>query len=88
MVDIIGSAASQITSASIGVRNVDSVQAKREQVSGNTPSSSEAVDKVSISSEAMDIGRVAEVAQEAKALIKSDPQVTLSNDTERLSMLV
>ncbi len=71
MVDIVGPAANQISSALTGVKNTDSVQAEREKVSLNASTSPEAIDEVSISNEAMDIGRVMEIVQEAKARVES-----------------
>ncbi|MCK5385356.1 MAG: hypothetical protein KAJ29_07230 [Alphaproteobacteria bacterium] len=87
MVDLIGPAANQISSAT-GMKGMDSVQAEREKVSPNTSISSEAIDEVSFSDEAMDLGRVMEIVEETKAYVESDLTSTLSNDAERLNMLV
>ena len=88
MVDIIGPAANQIATSLTGTKGMDSVRSEREKPSLNAPSSPEAVDEVSISNEAMDIGRVMEVVQEAKARVESMPNVTLSDNPERLDTLV
>lgn len=88
MVDIIGPSANLVSSALTGSKSVDSVESGRKQAVLNDATSTEVVDEVSISNEAMDIGRVMEIVQEAKARIEGEPKVTLSNDSERLSMLV
>ena len=84
MVGIIGSVANQATSALMGAKKVD----VREKAPLVSPSSPEMVDEVSISNEAMDIGRVMEIVKDAKMRVESDPQVTLSGNAERLNMLV
>jgi len=85
MVDIIGSVANQATSALMGAKKVDA----REKTPLVSPSSPKMVDEVSISNEAMDIGRVMEIVQDAKTRVENDPQVTLSGgNSERLDMLV
>jgi|GEM_PF-6984975 len=83
MVDIIGPSVNQATSALMGAKKVDA----REKPSLVTPSSPEMIDEVSISNEAMDIGRVMEIVKDAKALVESNKQLTLSGDVERLNML-
>ncbi len=84
MVDQIGPTANQAILASI---KVDSTQPKREKASLVAVSSPDMIDEVSISNEAMDIGRVMEIVQDAKTRVQSDQQVTLSSNTERLDML-
>jgi len=83
MVDIIGPSVNQATSTLMGAKKVDT----REKPSLVAPSSPEMIDEVSISNEAMDIGRVMEIVKDAKALVESNKQLTLSGDVERLNML-
>ena len=88
MVDSIGASTGQILSALTGAKDTGSAQSKQGRTMLNDASSPDTVDEVSISNEAMDIGRVMEIVQEAKEHVKNEPQLTLSNDIERLNMLV
>jgi hypothetical protein len=87
MVDLIGPALNQATTASMSAKNVSSAQPKSEKDSLVASSSPDMIDEVSISNEAMDIGRVMEIVKNAKTLVGSDSQVTLSDNSERLNML-
>lgn len=89
MVDLVGSAASQIASM-LSTKKADfaSSEQQGEKISLNSSTSStEVVDEVSISNTAMEIGRVMEIVQEARARVESAPSFTLSDDAQRLDML-
>lgn len=85
MVDSIGSAGIQASAVLLAVQKNDPIREKQEI---STSSSPNAVDEVSLSNEAMDIGRVMEIVQDAKAHIESNPKTTLSGGGELLDELV
>ncbi|MFP4097201.1 MAG: hypothetical protein ACLFP8_00530 [Alphaproteobacteria bacterium] len=87
MVDSISSSAGQIGAALAGVKGAEPGQEQERSRVGQVKSSG-GTDEVLISPEAADLGRVMDLAQDTKATLAREPEITLSSDTGRLNMLV